>query len=557
MPFDVRHRSRILLDGADRAGARSFFKAIGFRDEDLKRPLVGVSHCWIEVTPCNYNHRALAEKVKEGVRAAGGTPIEFNTISVTDGIAMGTEGMKASLVSREVIADSIELVVRGHSFDALVAIAGCDKTVPASLMALLRLNIPGLVLYSGSIMPGEYRGQKLTVQDVYESIGAYHAGRITAEELRAIENYSCPGAGACGGHYTANTMSTALEMLGISPMDFNGIPAVHPSKSGAAYECGRLVMKLLQEGITPRKIVTRKALLNGIAGVLATGGSTNAVLHLVALAKEAGVRLSIDDFDRLSRKTPVLADLKPAGPYAASDMYEAGGMSLVARYLHRAGLLHPNERTVTGRTLVQEARRAKEKKGQKVIRRLTDPVKKSGGMLILRGNLAPEGCVVKLSGVERDRHRGPARVFNREEDAFAAVNANKIRPGDVVVIRYEGPKGGPGMREMLAVTAAILGAGLGDTVALITDGRFSGASHGFVVGHICPEAAEGGPLAALREGDIIALEPKKRRIQVELSKAEIKRRLRQWKPPKPQYKTGALAKYVRLVSSASEGVTTG
>ena len=557
MPFDIRHRSRILLDGADRSGARSFFKAIGFRDEDLKRPLVGVSHCWIEVTPCNYNHRALAEKVKEGVRAAGGTPIEFNTISITDGIAMGTEGMKASLVSREVIADSIELVVRGHLFDALVAIAGCDKTVPGSLMALLRLNIPGLVLYSGSIMPGEYRGRKLTIQDVYESIGAYHAGRITAQELRAIENYACPGAGACGGHYTANTMSTALEMLGISPMGFNGIPAVHPSKPGAAYESGRLVMKLLRNGITPRKIVTRKALLNSIAGVLATGGSTNAVLHLVALAKEAGVRLSIDDFDRFSRKTPVLTDLKPAGPYTASDMYEAGGMSLVARHLHRAGLLHPNEQTVTGRTLGQEARRAREKKGQKVIRRHTNPLKKSGGMLILRGNLAPEGCVVKLSGVERDRHRGPARVFNREEDAFAAVNANKIRPGDVVVIRYEGPKGGPGMREMLAVTAAILGAGLGNTVALITDGRFSGASHGFVVGHICPEAAEGGPLAALREGDMIVLEPKKRRIQVELSKAEIKRRLRQWKPPKPQYKTGALAKYVRLVSSASEGVTTG
>ena len=557
MPFDTRHQSRALLDGSDRAAARSYFKAVGFRDADLKRPLVGVVHCWIEVTPCNYNHRALAEKVKEGVRAAGGTPIEFNTISITDGIAMGSEGMKASLVSREVIADSIELVVRGHLFDALVAITGCDKTVPGALMALLRLNVPGLVLYSGSIMPGKYQGRSLTIQDVFESIGAYNAGRISARELNAIENYACSGAGACGGHYTANTMSTALEMLGISPMDFNGIPAVHPSKPKVAFECGRLVMKLLRKGILPRQIVTRKALLNSIAGVLATGGSTNAVLHLVALAKEAGVRLSIDDFDRISRKTPVLADLKPSGPYTASDMYEAGGMSLVARHLLKAGLLHADEPTVTGRTLGQEARRAREKKGQKVIRRLSKPLKKSGGILILRGNLAPDGCVVKLSGVERDRHRGPARVFNREEDAFAAVKAGKIGAGDVIVIRYEGPKGGPGMREMLAVTGAIQGAGLGDQVALVTDGRFSGASHGFVVGHICPEAAERGPLAALHEGDIILLDTRKRLIQVELSQAEIKRRLRKWKPPKPQYSSGALAKYVRLVSSASQGATTG
>jgi dihydroxy-acid dehydratase len=406
-------------------------------------------------------------------------------------------------------------------------------------------------------MPGKYQGRSLTIQDVFESIGAYNAGRISARELNAIENYACSGAGACGGHYTANTMSTALEMLGISPMDFNGIPAVHPSKPKVAFECGRLVMKLLRKGILPRQIVTRKALLNSIAGVLATGGSTNAVLHLVALAKEAGVRLSIDDFDRISRKTPVLADLKPSGPYTASDMYEAGGMSLVARHLLKAGLLHADEPTVTGRTLGQEARRAREKKGQKVIRRLSKPLKKSGGILILRGNLAPDGCVVKLSGVERDRHRGPARVFNREEDAFAAVKAGKIGAGDVIVIRYEGPKGGPGMREMLAVTGAIQGAGLGDQVALVTDGRFSGASHGFVVGHICPEAAERGPLAALHEGDIILLDTRKRLIQVELSQAEIKRRLRKWKPPKPQYSSGALAKYVRLVSSASQGATTG
>lgn len=556
MPFDARHQSRTLLDGSDRAAARSFFKAIGFTDKDLKRPLVGVVHCWIEVTPCNYNHRVLAEKVKEGVRAGGGTPIEFNTITVTDGISMGTEGMKASLVSREVIADSIELVTRGHLFDALVAVAGCDKTVPGSLMALLRLNIPGLVLYSGSIMPGEYKGRKLTIQDTFEAIGAYNAGRITAKDLHGIESLACPGAGACGGQFTANTMSTALEMMGISPMGLNGVPAVHLQKPKVAFECGRLAMKLLRSGTTPRQIVTRKALLNSIAGVLATGGSTNAVLHFLALAKEVGVRLSIDDFDRISRKTPVLADLKPSGRYAAPDMYEAGGMPLVARHLLRAGLLYPDELTVTGRTLGQEARRARERKGQKVIRRLSNPLKKSGGMLVLRGNLAPDGCVVKLSGVERDRHRGPARVFNREEDAFAAVKAGKIRPGDVIVIRYEGPKGGPGMREMLAVTGAVQGAGLGNSVALITDGRFSGASHGFVVGHICPEAVEGGPLAALREGDIIVLDPKKRLIQVERSQAEIRKRLRKWKPPKPRYKSGALAKYARLVSSASEGAIT-
>ena len=557
MAFDMKHQSRTLLEGPDRAGARSFFKAIGFSDRDLKRPLVGVVHCWIEVTPCNYNHRALAEKAKEGVRAAGGTPIEFNTITVTDGICMGTEGMKASLVSREVIADSIELVTRGHLFDALVAIVGCDKTAPGALMALLRLNIPALVLYSGSIMPGDYKGQKLTIQDTFEAIGAYNAGRITARDLRGIENHACPGAGACGGQFTANTMSTALEMLGISPMGFNGVPAEHPSKPTTAFECGRMVIKLLRKGTTPRKIVTRKALLNSIAGVLATAGSTNAVLHLVALAKEAGVRLSIDDFDRISRKTPVLADLKPAGRYAAPDMYEAGGMPLVARHLLDAGLLHPDELTVTARTLGQEVKRAAEKKGQKVIRPLSNPLKKSGGMMILRGNLAPDGCVVKLSGVERDHHRGPARIFDREEDAFAAIKAGRIRPGDVIVIRYEGPRGGPGMREMLAVTGAIQGAGLGGSVALITDGRFSGASHGFVVGHICPEAAEGGPLAALREKDIIVIEPQKRLIKVELSQAEIKRRLRKWKPPKPRYKSGALAKYARLVSSASEGAVTG
>lgn len=556
MLFDMRHKSRTVLDGPDRAGARAFFKAVGFTDEDLSRPLIGVGHSWIEVTPCNYNHRLLAEKVKEGIRAAGGTPIEFNTITVTDGIAMGTEGMKSSLVSREVIADSIELVVRGHLFDGIVAISGCDKTSPASVMALLRLNIPGLILYSGSIMPGQYQGRTLTVQDVFEAVGAYNAGRLGAEDLHGIETYACPGAGACGGQFTANTMSTALEMMGISPMGFNGIPAVHARKLEAACECGRLAVELLKRGVRPRQIITRKALLNAIAGVIATGGSTNAVLHFVAIAKEAGVRLNIDDFDRVSCKTPVLADLKPWGRYVAPEMYEAGGMPLVARHLLKAGLLHPDALTVTGRTLGEEVKNAAGPKGRTVIRPISKPLKKTGGLLILRGNLAPEGCVVKLSGQERESHRGPARVFDCEEDAYAGVKKGQVKPGDVIVIRYEGPKGGPGMREMLAVTAAVQGAGLGDSVALITDGRFSGATHGFVVGHICPEAAVGGPLAALRDGDIIVLDTRKRLLRVNLTQAEIKRRMRSWKFPKPGYTTGVLAKYARMVSSASEGAVT-
>ncbi len=556
MAFDLRHNSRTLLDGPDRAPARSYFKAVGFSDKDLKKPLVGVSHCWIEVTPCNFNHRSLAEKVKEGIRAAGGTPIEFNTITVTDGIAMGTEGMKASLVSREVIADSIELVCRGHLFDALVAITGCDKTIPGSTMALLRLNIPGLILYGGSIMPGQYQGRDLTVQDVFEAVGAYNSGQISAEELHGIESYACPGAGACGGQFTANTMSTALEMLGISPMGFNGVPAMDPKKDRVAFECGRLVMKLLRKGIQPSQIVTRRALLNAISGVMATGGSTNAVLHLIALAKEVGVRLSLDDFDRVSRKTPVLADLKPAGRFTAPDMYSAGGMPLVARYLLEAGILHEDELTVTDRSIGEEAKRGRARKGQKVIRPIDHPLKKSGGLVILRGNLAPEGCVMKLSGENRKRHRGPARVFNREEDAFTAIKTGKIKSGDVLVIRYEGPKGGPGMREMLSVTAAIQGAGLGDQVALITDGRFSGATHGFMVGHIAPEAADGGPIAILRNQDTLLLDVDKRLLQVELSKAEIKKRFQKWKPPKPRYRKGVLAKYARSVSSASQGAVT-
>jgi dihydroxy-acid dehydratase len=557
MAFDPRHQSRVLLDGTDRAAARSYFKAIGFTDDDLKKPLVGVAHCWIEITPCNWNHQKLAEKVKEGIRAAGGTPIEFNTISVTDGIAMGTEGMKASLVSREVIADSVEAVVRGHLLDGLVTISGCDKTIPAMVMALARLNLPGVMLYGGSIMYGEYRGKRLTVQDVFEAIGARNAGRIDDRELNEIESRACPGAGACGGQFTANTMATAFEMLGISPMGFNGIPAVDSKKSDVAFETGKLVMELLHQGVTPRTIITRKALQNAIAGVMATGGSTNAVLHLLAVAAEAGLKLSIDEFDRISRKTPLLADMKPWGTYTAPEMHEAGGMGVVARRLLDAKLLNTDEKTVTGRTIGEEARAARETPGQKVIRALTEPLAAHGGLAILRGNLAPDGCVAKVAGHEEEVFRGRARVFDREEDAFAAVKAGKIVAGDFIVIRYEGPKGGPGMREMLHVTGALQGAGLGPTVALMTDGRFSGASHGFMVGHVAPEAADGGPIAAVKNGDSIVLDPKKRRLDVELAPTEIKRRLKAVKPPKARYTGGVLAKYARLVSSASEGAVTG
>ncbi len=557
MTFDPRHQSRVLLDGADRAAARAFFKAIGFTDEDLKRPLVGVAHCWIEVTPCNWNHRKMAEKVKQGIRAAGGTPIEFNSITVTDGIAMGTEGMKASLISREIIADSVELVVRGHLFDGFVGISGCDKTIPAMVMAMARLNLPSVMLYSGSILYGEYKGRRLTVQDVFEAIGTFNAGKIDARELNEIESRACPGAGACGGQFTANTMATAFEMLGVSPMGFNGVPAVDPKKEEIAFETGKLAMDLLRKGVLPRRIITKKALYNAIGGVMATGGSTNAVLHLLAVAKEAGVRLTIDEFDTISRKTPLLADLKPWGNYTAPEMYEAGGMPVVAKRLLDAGLLHANEMTVTGRTIGDEARAAREKPGQKVIRALSNPIAPHGGMAILRGNLAPEGCVAKLAGHEQAVFRGTARVFEREEDAFAAVKARKVKAGDVVVIRWEGPKGGPGMREMLHVTGALQGAGLGSSVALMTDGRFSGATHGFMVAHVAPEAAAGGPIAAVRNGDTIVIDTKKRKLDVELTPAELRKRLRAVKRPRPRYTWGALAKYARLVSSASDGAVTG
>jgi dihydroxy-acid dehydratase len=557
MTFDPRHMSRALLDGGDRAAARSYFKAIGFTNEDLAKPLIGVAHCWIEITPCNWNHRKLADKVKEGIRAAGGTPIEFNTISVTDGIAMGTEGMKASLISRDWIADSVELVARGHLLDGLVTLSGCDKTIPAMVMAMARLNLPSVMLYGGSILFGEHRGKRLTVQDVFEAIGAFNAGKIDARELNEIESRACPGAGACGGQFTANTMATAFEMLGVSPMGFNGVPAVDAHKEEIAYQAGRLVMDVLRKGLRPRDIITKKALANAIAGVMATGGSTNAVLHLLAVAKEAGVKLTIDEFDQISRKTPLLADLKPWGNYTAPEMYEAGGMAVIAMRLLEAGLLNGGEKTVTGRTIGEEARAAREAPGQKVIRSLKDPLKAEGGLAILRGNLAPDGCVAKVSGQKKDVHRGPARVFDREEDAFAAVKAGKIKANDVVVIRWEGPKGGPGMREMLHVTGAIQGAGLGETVALMTDGRFSGATHGFMIGHVAPEAAEGGPIAALKNGDTIVIDIKKRRLDVELSAAELRKRLKAVKPPKPRYAWGVMAKYARLVSSASDGAVTG
>ena len=557
MTFDPRHKSRTILDGPDRAAARAFFKAIGFTDDDLKRPLIGVAHCWIEITPCNWNHRKLAEKVKEGVRAAGGTPIEFNSITVTDGIAMGTEGMKASLISRETVADSVELVVRGHLMDAFVGISGCDKTIPAMVMAMARLDLPSVMLYGGSILYGEYKGRRLTIQDVFEAIGAFNAGKIDAQELGAIESRACPGGGACGGQFTANTMATAFEMLGVSPMGFNDVPAMDPRKEEIAFETGKLVMDLLKKGVRPRQLITKRALQNAIAGVMATGGSTNAVLHLLAVAKEAGVKLTIDEFDPVSRRTPLLADLKPWGSYTAPEMYAAGGMAVVAKRLLDAGLLNATEMTVTGRTIGDEARAARETPGQKVIRPLADPIARHGGIAILRGNLAPEGCVAKVAGHAEEVFRGAARVFEREEDAFVAVKAAKIKAGDFIVIRYEGPKGGPGMREMLHVTGALQGAGLGSSVALMTDGRFSGATHGVMVAHVAPEAAVGGPIAAVRNGDTIVLDVKQRRLDVELSAAEIKKRLRAVKPPKPRYTWGVMAKYARLVSSASDGAVTG
>ncbi|TLY30591.1 MAG: dihydroxy-acid dehydratase [Nitrospirae bacterium] len=551
-----KHKSHDLTDGPGRAPARAMLKAVGFTDDDLARPLVGVANTWIEVMPCNFHLRRLSEKVKAGIRAAGGTPIEYNTIAVSDGIAMGTEGMKASLISREVIADSVELVARGHLFDAVVALSGCDKTIPGTVMALARLNVPSLMLYGGSIMPGQFQGHDVTIQDVFEAVGAHAAGKMTDAELRDLENHACPGSGACGGQFTANTMAIAFEFLGISPMGFNGVPAMDPRKDDVAFTCGQMVMDLLKKNLCPRQIITRKSLENAVAAVATTGGSTNAVLHLLAVAREADVKLTIDDFDKINRRVPLLADLKPGGRFMAADLYAAGGTTLVAKRLLDAGLLHPDQPTVTGRSIGDEAAHASETPGQRVLRPLSNPIKPTGGLVILKGNLAPEGCVVKVAGHSMTKFRGPAKLFDREEDAFAAVKAGQIKAGDVVVIRYEGPAGGPGMREMLGVTAAIVGAGLGDSIALLTDGRFSGATHGLMAGHVAPEAAKGGPIAALRNGDMIVFDIKARTLTVELTRKDIASRLKKVKPPVPSYTTGVMAKYARHVSSASEGAVT-
>ena len=556
MAENLKPRSSVVTDGPDRAPSRAMFKAVGFSDEDLSRPIIGVANTWIEIGPCNFHLRRLAAKVKEGVRAAGGTPMEFNTVSISDGISMGVEGMKCSLISREVIADSIELVARGNHFDALVCLSGCDKTNPGVVMALARLDIPGLALYGGSIAPGHLGDRDLTIQDVFEAVGAYGSGRINAEQFKAVENTACPGAGACGGQFTANTMSTVLEFLGISPMGSNGIPATVAEKEDAAFNAGKLVVDLLRRDLRPSQILTRKAVENAIAAVAATGGSTNAVLHLLAIAREAGVELTIDDFDRISSRTPLIADLKPGGRFVANDLYKAGGIQLIAKRLVDGDLIHADAMTVTGKTIAEAAQMANETSGQEVVRSLANPLKPTGGLVILKGNLAPEGCVVKVAGYERMVHKGPARVFDREEDAFQAVQRGQIKPNDVVVIRYEGPKGGPGMREMLGVTAALVGAGLGDSVALLTDGRFSGATHGLMAGHVAPEAAHGGPIAAVRDGDTIIFDVHARRLDVEISEEELKARLRQWTPPPPRYTAGVMAKYAKLVSSASEGAVT-
>jgi dihydroxy-acid dehydratase len=552
----AKRRSAALTDGPDRAPARAMLKGIGLTDDDLARPIVGVSTTWIETMPCNLNQRELAQHVKRGIRAAGGTPLEFNTISISDGVSMGTEGMRASLVSREVIADSIELVARGHLFDGLVCLVGCDKTIPAAVMALCRLDLPGLVLYNGSIAPGRFRGRDVTIQDVFEGVGAHAAGTMSAAELHELESVACPGAGACGGQFTANTMSTALEFLGISPAGLNGIPALDPAKDAAAEEAGRLAMDLVRKGVRPSQIVTRDAIENAAASVAATGGSTNGVLHLLAIAWELGIPFELEDFDRIAARTPVIASLKPSGRFVATDVHEAGGVALVARELVKAGLVHEDAPNVDGRTLGEIATAVVERPGQEVVVPIETPLKPTGGLAILRGNLAPEGCVVKLAGHERLLHRGPARVFESEEECFAAVKDRSLRAGDVVVIRYEGPAGGPGMREMLHVTAAIVGEGLGDEIALVTDGRFSGATHGLMVGHVSPEAVRGGPIAALQNGDTVVVDVEARELRVELTDDEIAARLSDWTAPPPRYTEGVFAKYAALVSSASEGAVT-
>ncbi len=557
MTFDTRHRSRTFVDGPNRAPARSYLKSVGLTSEDLQRPLVMVAHSWIGTMPCNFSQRELAQHVMAGVRSAGGTPMEVNTISISDGISMGTQGMKASLISRELIADSIELCGVGYGFDAAVVLVGCDKTIPAATLALARLDIPSLALYSGSIDPGVLDGRDLTIQDVFEGVGQHAAGTISDEQLTAIEDAACPGAGACGAQYTANTMAMVLEFLGIAPMGSGSVGATDPRKDRVGFEAGQLVMDVLQRGLRPSDILTREAIENGIACAAATGGSTNVVLHLLALAREAGIPLEIDDFDEISERTPLIGDLRPGGRYVALDLDRAGGIQLVAQRLAEGGKVHGDVMTVTGRTLAEEAADAVETPGQDVVRPLDDPLKETGGLVILHGSLAPDGCVVKVAGYERTQHRGPARVFEQEEYALEAVLEGAINEGDVLVIRNEGPVGGPGMREMLGVTAALVGAGLGETVALLTDGRFSGATRGLMAGHVAPEAAAGGPIAAVREGDIIAFDIDGRTLDLEVDEAEVARRLEQWTPPPPRWERGVFAKYARSVSSAAEGAITG
>ena len=559
LPSDpAKRHSAALTDGPDRAAARSMLKAIGFTDQDLARPLIGVATTWIETMPCNFNQRRLAESVKQGIRAAGGTPMEFNTISVSDGVSMGTDGMKASLISREVIADSIELVARGHLFDGMVCLVGCDKTIPGAAMALVRLDRPGLVLYNGTIYPGTYKGKNADIVSVFEAVGAYRAGTIGIDELYAIESAACPGAGACGGQYTANTMSMVMEFIGLSPAGLNGIPAEDPAKDEAARRSGELIMDLVRRDVRPSSILDRRALENGIAAVASTGGSTNGVLHLLAIAREAGIPLEIDDFGTLADRTPIVADLKPGGRFSASELYDAGGVGLVMRELLSRDLLHGDARTVDGRTIAEIGAAATETPGQQVVVSIATPIKPIGGLTILHGSLAPEGCVIKLAGHERRFQRGPARVFDSETACFAAVKAGTIRPGDVIVIRYEGPVGGPGMQEMLSVTAALVGEGLGDQVALLTDGRFSGGTHGLMVGHVAPEAALGGPIALVREGDQIEVDVDRKALDLLVDPAELAARRAAWSPPPPAFRGGVMAKYAALVSSASDGaITTG
>jgi dihydroxy-acid dehydratase len=552
-----RPRSSVVFDGPERAFARAYMKGIGFGDDDLSRPTVGIANTWIEAMPCNFHLRGLAEHVKEGVRAAGGTPLEFNSIAISDGITMGTEGMKTSLVSREVIADSIELTARGYQFDAVIALSGCDKTIPGCVMALARLDVPSLMLYGGSILPGRWRGEDVTIQDVFEAIGKHATGEMSDEDLFELEGCASPGAGTCGAQFTANTMASAFEVMGISPMGSSMVPAVAGAREQVARDCGELVMQVLGDDLRPSRIITRDSLENAIATVCMSGGSTNGVLHLLAVANEAGIELSIDDFDRISERTPLLGDLKPGGRFVAKDLYDAGGVGVLAKRLDEAGVLNRDCITVTGRTIGEEADAAEETPGQEVVRPLSDPLKRTGGLVILRGNLAPEGCVVKVAGEERRKHTGPARVFGSEEECFAVVERQGIKPGDVVVIRNEGPSGGPGMREMLQVTAALVGEGIGDQVALLTDGRFSGATHGLMAGHVAPEAIRGGPIAAVQDGDLITLDIDARRLDVDLSGEEIARRVEAYEPPKPHYRRGVMAKYAASVSSASEGAVTG